>query len=292
MACPAAVMAARQRQFRKSAAWHGPPRSGALLERRTAVSQSKRGFTLIELLVVIAIIAILAAILFPVFARAREQARSSSCLSNTKQTTLGVLMYVQDYDETFLTTQNGLGGDYPGWDPYCGTWVGFRSWARIVQPYVKNKQIFTCPSAPANFMLGGAGVDDGMAQEFPLGVSYLFKHAIAASGDFAGRAMKLSEYPMPANVVLIHEVGSFHNNKQNVMTMIAPELVQQLNLNVGWMDGHSKYTKGGQFRQARVGSSGNAPYGNPPQNLDLNWLVMDDGNWTWDPSQMNARDID
>lgn len=63
--------------------------------------QSRSGFTLIELLVVIAIIAILAAILFPVFAQAREKARSASCLSNTKQLGLGLVMYVQDYDETF-----------------------------------------------------------------------------------------------------------------------------------------------------------------------------------------------
>jgi len=73
----------------------------------------KQGFTLIELLVVIAIIAILAAILFPVFARARENARKSSCQSNLKQIGTGLMMYVQDYDETFPTERNGVDG--PVW---------------------------------------------------------------------------------------------------------------------------------------------------------------------------------
>ncbi|MDI9583748.1 MAG: DUF1559 domain-containing protein [Acidobacteriota bacterium] len=89
----------------------------------------RAGFTLIELLVVIAIIAILAAILFPVFARAREKARSASCLSNVKQLCLGAQMYSQDYDEEVLSSYIG------------GVW-----WNNLVMPYVKNTQIFQCPS--------------------------------------------------------------------------------------------------------------------------------------------------
>ena len=107
------------------------------------------GFTLIELLVVIAIIAILAAILFPVFAQAREAARKTSCISNTKQLGLGTMMYVQDYDEM-----------YP-----CNSWDGalmgtvdndiradrrrFTLWMWRIMPYLKNKQILVCPSDPA-----------------------------------------------------------------------------------------------------------------------------------------------
>jgi prepilin-type N-terminal cleavage/methylation domain-containing protein/prepilin-type processing-associated H-X9-DG protein len=98
----------------------------------------RRGFTLIELLVVIAIIAILAAILFPVFAKAREKARQSSCLSNVKQIMLAVLSYTQDYDEMlpFL---------YRGGGPY-----GYVPWNAQVEPYIKNAQIFVCPSNKFN----------------------------------------------------------------------------------------------------------------------------------------------
>lgn len=94
------------------------------------------GFTLIELLVVIAIIAILAAILFPVFARARENARRASCQSNLKQIGLGVLQYVQDYDEHYpirYFNNWSAGGDEEGW-------------ASLIQPYLKSQQILQCPS--------------------------------------------------------------------------------------------------------------------------------------------------
>jgi len=97
---------------------------------------ARRGFTLIELLVVIAIIAILAAILFPVFARAREKARQANCTSNLKQLSLGVLMYVQDYDERFPPNYS-----------YAIYGVELRWWEDLVQPYVKNWQLTVCPSA-------------------------------------------------------------------------------------------------------------------------------------------------
>ncbi|MEN6303433.1 MAG: DUF1559 domain-containing protein [Armatimonadia bacterium] len=95
-----------------------------------------RGFTLIELLVVIAIIAILAAILFPVFAKAREKARQSSCLSNVKQIGLAIMQYAQDYDEVL---------------PYASAWGNpVKNWNLYLDPYVKNAQIFTCPSNSAS----------------------------------------------------------------------------------------------------------------------------------------------
>jgi len=105
---------------------------------------NKAGFTLIELLVVIAIISILAAILFPVFARARESARRTSCLSNLKQMGLGVMMYVQDYDETYPTDIH-TDSTVPetGWWGTTGLWF----WPATIYPYVKNMQVFRCPSS-------------------------------------------------------------------------------------------------------------------------------------------------
>jgi len=106
-------------------------------QRATRISTKGNAFTLIELLVVIAIIAILAAILFPVFARARENARRSSCQSNLKQIGLGFAQYTQDYDE-----QLPLGNTRYG--------TPILAWAAVIQPYVKSKQIFACPSNPRN----------------------------------------------------------------------------------------------------------------------------------------------
>jgi prepilin-type N-terminal cleavage/methylation domain-containing protein len=102
-----------------------------------AQMRSAKGFTLIELLVVIAIIAILAAILFPVFARAREKARQTACLSNAKQMALGVQMYAQDYDETVIPYYQD--GNSP---------ASMRLWWNILNPYVMNMQVYLCPSSP------------------------------------------------------------------------------------------------------------------------------------------------
>ena len=96
----------------------------------------RRGFTLIELLVVIAIIAILAAILFPVFARAREKARQTSCLSNLKQLATATQMYLQDYDSIFLSQ----------FSAYVRTNVPHNFGYQVLTPYVKNAQIWVCPS--------------------------------------------------------------------------------------------------------------------------------------------------
>ena len=102
-------------------------------------------FTLIELLVVIAIIAILAAILFPVFAQARGKARQTACSSNARQMGLGVQMYLQDYDECFPLAASA-------------TATGFVNWHHFVDPYVRNKQIWICPSTdlPLRDSLGNA----------------------------------------------------------------------------------------------------------------------------------------
>jgi prepilin-type N-terminal cleavage/methylation domain-containing protein/prepilin-type processing-associated H-X9-DG protein len=104
----------------------------------------RSGFTLIELLVVIAIIAILAAILFPVFAKAREKARQSSCLSNEKQISLAILQYAQDYDERFPVG--------------CARATTWYYWPMAVSPYMKNSQIMLCPSRSSGTYTSGKDV--------------------------------------------------------------------------------------------------------------------------------------
>lgn len=121
---------------------------------RTAARKT-RGFTLIELLVVIAIIAILAAILFPVFAQAREAARKISCLSHAKQMGTAISMYKVDFDDTYpmayyYNNDNNSGG-------------GYSQWSGLIQPYAKNWGMFVCPSdkikglAPTNFVGNNLG---------------------------------------------------------------------------------------------------------------------------------------
>jgi len=142
-----------------------------------------KGFTLIELLVVIAIIAILAAILFPVFAAAREKARQTSCASNMKQLGLGMIQYVQDYDEL-----------YPGWNdqgPYSGfgaanqtpTGLGSGVWGNQIYPYVKSSGVFMCPDATITKDPNGPCCFNGNAS---LATStYLMNNALAC-GSAAG----------------------------------------------------------------------------------------------------------
>ena len=131
---------------------------------RTDTSR-KHGFTLIELLVVIAIIAILAAVLFPAFAKAREAARRSSCASNLKQISIGLMQYTQEYDEkTVPITADGY------------------SWMQLLQPYIKSTQLFLCPSDsnPAVISGGYTASYNGVA---PFHTSYLYN---AQMGNLAG----------------------------------------------------------------------------------------------------------
>jgi len=130
---------------------------------------SRRGFTLIELLVVIAIIAILAAILFPVFAQARDSARQTTCLNDQKQLGTAMMMYAQDYDENYISwpfysTKIGnlfTAPEYKDWGP--------ARWVDVLMPYVKNNQVFACPSGPktgANFVFGPPG------GQFPINLAF------------------------------------------------------------------------------------------------------------------------
>jgi len=129
---------------------------------------ARRGFTLIELLVVIAIIAILAAILFPVFAQARESARKASCQSNLKQIGGAIAMYVQDYDETFMLNDGANSVTFQAWTQPPdtrgpATAARLSVWTSAINPYVKNWKVFGCPSCPVNTAIPGANtpVDPG-----------------------------------------------------------------------------------------------------------------------------------
>jgi prepilin-type N-terminal cleavage/methylation domain-containing protein len=122
--------------------------------RMNRSAPSSHAFTLIELLVVIAIIAILAAILFPVFAQAREKARQTSCLSNMRQVGIGLAMYSSDYDSQFPPSQLGPAGQIV-------------SWPQMMQPYIKNQQVFVCPSTSKGpFPPDGALIYGGTARQY------------------------------------------------------------------------------------------------------------------------------
>ena len=148
----------------------------------------RRGFTLIELLVVIAIIAILAAILFPVFARAREKARTASCQSNVKQIILGVLMYTQDYDERTPGAYGNSGRDtgivMPA-GPVSGR-TNWWLWPDMVYPYVKNIQVFRCPS-------GSNSICDYNASN------------LAMRGDHVSPGTSLGSLSRPAEMIGIYD---------------------------------------------------------------------------------------
>lgn len=158
----------------------------------------KTGFTLIELLVVIAIIALLAAILFPVFARARENARRSSCQSNLKQMALGVKQYVQDYDECFPLYS--LNAD-----------ILQNGWMRQLQPYTKSEQIFQCPSettaAVALPSSGASPLTNGTNDYFyneNIGFKGIYNNSVFS---YSG-TVKESEIEYSANIILLGDHAS------------------------------------------------------------------------------------
>ena len=167
----------------------------------------RHGFTLIELLVVIAIIAILAAILFPVFAQAREKARQTSCLSNLKQSGTATLMYVQDYDETFPLSF------YPGQN---GANMCANTFYHALAPYQKNTQIMRCPSNPQALDLQKALGSLGVPPMCPAPggniqlISYVFNFSLIEEGQgnlfFGGggdapTTMAEIEYPVETSMV-------------------------------------------------------------------------------------------
>lgn len=164
-----------------------------------------RGFTLIELLVVIAIIAILAAILFPVFAQARDKARQASCLSNAKQIGLAVTMYVQDYDETFYwqkawdeVVELGAGS----WGPSYKSYV---RWPFAHAPYLKNTEVYKCASDKGSPESRGYAKAPGGGGGTPWHISYGPNLMMFIGYDAKATPTTLAKVTRPADKIALAE---------------------------------------------------------------------------------------
>jgi prepilin-type N-terminal cleavage/methylation domain-containing protein/prepilin-type processing-associated H-X9-DG protein len=214
------------------------------------------GFTLIELLVVIAIIAILAAILFPVFAKAREAARKTSCLSNLRQLSNGAAMYSQDYDEKIL----------PSWlnynpDPGLG-----RCWTYIIQPYVKNFGVTACPSretdGPPNNTwengynhnhdnLGWDGSPSLAVVDRPAGIVLFADGACLGWGGSQGIYNQWKIDPDSANApkpiasrgIYFRSPGQMEGGAGDWCDTVVPVSRHSQTCNVAYLDGHVKSVK-------------------------------------------------
>jgi len=195
----------------------------------------RKGFTLIELLVVIAIIAILAAILFPVFARAREKARQTSCLSNIKQITLASLMYAQDYDEKMA----GGCGPRISWAyrGNCGHMQIFR--------YTNNVQLFECPTA--SYLFPGSIISDLYVDQFPWGPVQIPN---SYAPNCLVRGISMGSIRRPAEIIYWAEDPGFGYLTPSGTTTTTyytyndssyPTSPHNGGANIGFCDGHAKW---------------------------------------------------
>lgn len=153
-------------------------------------------FTLIELLVVIAIIAILASILFPVFAKARDNARRATALSNAKQMVLAVMQYVQDHDETLPFV--GQGGALPG------TQIGVTEWQEAILPYVKSEAAYKIPNDTTGYQTNGLSIADVASRTGELSAcSFLMNLTVTRGAGSTRESHPLADFSAPADFILL-----------------------------------------------------------------------------------------
>ncbi len=191
----------------------------------------RRGFTLIELLVVIAIIAILAAILFPVFAKAREKARTSSCLNNCKQLGLAIMQYAQDYDER-----------YPLAVYYDGAGV-LRFWIDGILPYAKNQQLLDCPShrgAPSTCTTCSNSIAFGRFGDLGYGFNHYYTNYPSGFVGLGGRPM--AEVSRPAEVFMVMDFRCYYTATTGIVDLTLQERrMHNDGINITFADGHAKW---------------------------------------------------
>jgi prepilin-type N-terminal cleavage/methylation domain-containing protein/prepilin-type processing-associated H-X9-DG protein len=214
------------------------------LEWKGDETMRRSGFTLIELLVVIAIIAILAAILFPVFARAREKARQSSCLSNVKQLMTAWLMYAQDYDEMTCPTYDNTSNPWRMW-----VWTNAGQVDGRLMPYVKNGGIFKCPSAPHSVSTYGMNYLMTSYYNYP-------------SSGYGNGACSLAKIVRPSEIVVMSDSRERTNSHcYYVGNAYFPgyayrsagyicggmDLRHNEGVNMGFADGHAKWMQGSEL---------------------------------------------
>ena len=270
----------------------------------------KKGFTLIELLVVIAIIAILAAILFPVFAQAREKARQTQCLSNVKQIGLAVLMYAGDYDE-MLPAQQNVGGLVGQDTVYGGNWFAgnFPPAAQpsldasqttvpgILNPYVKSGKLFKCPSdgnTECNFVnTNGKRLTSYTLRWYIIAMAtdvWAGGHPDPNSclRDVPIKGSPLAVYGKPAQSVIICETYAAHGWEKlpEYPTQPKGELNRKSKINCAFADGHAKMQNLGDFSSlTSYASLRDSP--NWPRFWELK-----DSPWTSSADYYNLAEID